>query len=70
MSKRWLMLWCLWLGQFVVLEYFATKDKRPGGTTLSEFVWSIIVAHPIAWVLFAAFLAWLTLHFLSQGRIG
>jgi hypothetical protein len=66
-------LWVIWLALFVVIEGAAifNKDK---GDTLSEHVWAwfSIKGKGKGWrsrrFVLLAFLAWLTLHFLTGGE--
>lgn len=68
--------WLSWLGAFGVIEGLALLTKHPGGT-LSEHVWRwFAVTDPSRSALvrarrftLLAFLAWLSIHFLTGGRI-
>lgn len=71
--------WLSWLGAFGVIEGMALANKRPGDT-LSEHVWRWFAtgqgssADPSGWVRLRrfsllAFMAWLSVHFLTGGRV-
>ncbi|AFU62247.1 hypothetical protein TG1_53 [Streptomyces phage TG1] len=70
--------WLAWIAAFGVVEGRALFNKTPGDT-LSEHVWKWFATEagstgkPSGWVrmrrfTLAAFLAWLSLHFLTGGR--
>jgi hypothetical protein len=70
--------WLAWLGAFGVIEGKALFNKTPGDT-LSEHVWAWFgtgagtTAKPSGWVrtrrfTLLAFMAWLSVHFLTGGR--
>ena len=69
MNRHYLAAWLCWLAGFVILEWAAVRD-RARGDTLSELVWSVLAVHPLLWILFALFSAWIVIHFLSGGRVG
>ncbi len=62
--------WAVWALSFVVVEGLALRDRRPGDT-LSESVWRIFSVREKgrAWqarrAVLVAFLAWLSMHFLT-----
>jgi hypothetical protein len=76
--------WLLWIGWFVVEEGFAFKRGTTGNTLSEHvWKWfgipdanskKALVQEPITWAVRArrfallAFLAWLSLHFLTGGR--
>lgn len=75
--------WLVWLAYFLVVEVMALFNSKPGDT-LSEHVWAWFgtqrrkpgeaARKPSGWTQFRrfallAFLAWLTLHFLSGGWV-
>ncbi|MEX1655529.1 hypothetical protein ABZ960_20470 [Streptomyces pseudovenezuelae] len=72
----WSWLWVGWLGAFVAIEGKALFNKTKGDT-LSEHVWKWFatarVDHdPTGWVrlrrfTLLAFMAWLSVHFLTGG---
>lgn len=70
----WAWLWIGWIVAFVVIEGLALKD-RDRGDTLSEHVWEwFSVKKPGPWAkarrtLLAAFMLWLSVHFLTGGWI-
>lgn len=68
----WTVAWALWISAFFAIEIPAIANKKPGDT-LSEHVWSwfAIKGKPTGWrarrLVLLAFLAWLSLHFLTGG---
>lgn len=68
------ILWLVWLLFFAIVEGVALVNKVQGDT-LSEHVWKwfdINGKHPVGWdrlrkFTLIAFMAWLTLHFLTGG---
>lgn len=75
----WQVAWLIWGGAFAVIEGIALANKKPDDT-LSEQVWALFATskeargRPVVtgWVRFrrfvlAAFMAWLSLHFLTGG---
>ena len=74
------VLWLLWLAYFLVVEGVALFNSRPGDT-LSEHVWLWFGTEwrkgqsprersgwtQLRRVLLAAFMVWLTVHFLTGG---
>jgi hypothetical protein len=70
--------WLAWLGAFCVIEGKALFNKQPGDT-LSEHVWRWFctgvgtTSDPSGWTRLRrfsllAFMAWLSVHFLTGGR--
>lgn len=65
--------WLGWFAYFIVVEGIALLDRREGDT-LSEHVWKWLMPErgAMAWrlrrVALLAFMAWLTLHFLTRGQ--
>jgi hypothetical protein len=67
-EQHWYTLgWLVLLAGFAVLETLAILD-RDKGDTLSEHVWWL-AGHPLTWLLLAAFLFWLVVHFLGFGKL-
>jgi hypothetical protein len=77
----WTWAWLVWIAYFLVVEGFALFNSRPGDT-LSEHVWAWFGTgrrrpgeperQRSGWtqlrrVLLLAFLAWLSIHFLTGG---
>lgn len=68
----WTVAWLLWGSAFFAIEIPAILDRKPGGT-LSENVWAwfSIKNKSTGWrarrLVLLAFLAWLSLHFLTGG---
>jgi len=71
--------WLSWLAAFGVIEGIALVRKTPGAT-LSEHVWRWFATQsgqnrpstPLIWarrMTLVAFLAWLSVHFVSGGRV-
>ena len=64
--------WLVWLAAFIVIEGLAIRDKRRNDT-LSEHCWEwfSVKQKKKAWrarrILLAAFMVWLTVHFLTGG---
>ncbi|MDM4718429.1 hypothetical protein QTQ03_02035 [Micromonospora sp. WMMA1363] len=67
-------LWIGWLAAFAIVEGIALFNKQPDDT-LSEHVWkwfAVGSSQPTGWTrlrrfALLAFMAWLTLHFLTGG---
>lgn len=66
-KRRYTVAWVVWIAAFVVIETLALLNRDEGADTLSEHVW-IAVSSPPVWWLTAAFMVWLTIHFLFDGR--
>ena len=66
-TRPYVVAWVLWIAAFLIIETFALLNRDPGADTLSEMVW-IAVSVPVVWWVVAAFLIWLTIHFLFDGR--
>lgn len=64
---KWWIGWALWLVMFAILETMALLDPR-SGDTLSEHVWWVLQA-PVLWFVGAGFMVWLTIHFLTRGKV-
>jgi hypothetical protein len=73
--------WLLWIAAFAVIEGIALRNRRPGDT-LSEHVWEwFAIGRPgkprppltgsvqIRRFALLAFMAWLSVHFLTGGFI-
>jgi hypothetical protein len=66
--------WLVWLAAFAVIEGFAIAHREPG-RTLSEHVWRWFSVKDktkgfkMRRFVLLAFLAWLTLHFLTGGWV-
>jgi hypothetical protein len=66
--------WLVWLVAFAVIEGLAIAREEPGGT-LSEKVWGWFSirgktkGYRTRRFILLAFLAWLTLHFLTGGWV-
>ncbi len=61
-------IWILWLAVGGVIELI-TLFNAPKEDTLSENVWALFTAYPITAWLVGGFLIWLTLHFLTKGKV-
>ena len=59
--------WVLILVQFCIVEWIALKDPDLGDT-LSEHVWNL-TSFGVTWFVFAGFMLWLTIHFLTKGWV-
>ena len=68
----WTVAWLLWIAMFLVIEGAAIWNKYEGDT-LSEHVWNwfSVKDKGKGWrarrVALLAFLAWLTVHFITGG---
>ena len=66
-------VWALWLVAFCILEGIALLNRTPGDT-LSENVWRTLLPARgqkywrLRRFVLLAFMAWLTLHFLTGGE--
>jgi hypothetical protein len=66
--------WLVWLAAFAVIEGLAIAREEPGGT-LSEKIWRWFAVKDkskgfrMRRFVLLAFLAWLTLHFLTGGWV-
>ena len=67
MKRKYLIAWVLWIVAFIIIETLALLNREPNGDTLSEFVWQV-VAFPVMWWIGAAFMVWLTIHWLFDGK--
>lgn len=73
--SRYTTAWIVWLAAFGVVELAAIIDKRPEDT-LSENVWRWFAIKdpnakfgPARRAVFLMFLAWLSAHLISGGRV-
>lgn len=66
---KFAIAWILWAIAFIVIEFMALLDKKPGGT-LSEGIWAFLGGGPARYLLVGAVLLWLLIHFLGKGRWG
>ena len=76
--SAWTWAWIGWFGYFAVVEGMALANSR-SSDTLSEHVWQFIgirrkgdLRQPTGWTrlrrfLVLAFMAWLSVHFLTGG---
>lgn len=72
----WTWAWLGWGAYFAVVEGMALANSKPGDT-LSEHVWQFLgysegVRQPTGWTrlrrfMVLAFMAWLSVHFLTGG---
>lgn len=60
------MLWVAWLVSFAVIEGIALYRRRTS-LTLSGHVWRVLRFRKLFYLLGAAFMIWLSAHFLSLG---
>ena len=60
------ILWVAWVAAFIVIEAMALARKE-SGDTLSEHVWKLLKFRRLFYLLGAAFMIWLSAHFLSLG---
>ena len=71
--NAWTIAWLVWLVAFCVIEGLALYNRTPGDT-LSEHVWRWLMpcrgarAWRIRRFALLSFMAWLSLHFLTEGR--
>lgn len=66
MSNRKLAWRLFWVGMLVVVliaEFIAIFDREPENT-ISENVWALLSLSWLTWIVFGAFLLWLTVHML------
>ena len=66
-KKPWVYLWIIWIGMFLVLEFFAIVNDTPDDT-LSEHVWSLMNASSFIGFSVVALLVWLIYHFVYERR--
>ena len=58
--------WIGWILAFCVIEGLALRSRREE-RTLSGHVWAVLKFRKLFWLLGAAFLLWVSIHFLSLG---
>lgn len=58
--------WIAWVAAFLVIEGIALYRKDTEAT-LSGHVWAVLRQRKLFWMLGAAFMLWLSAHFLSLG---
>lgn len=62
------LIWISWLAVGGVIELI-TLFNVSKEDTLSENVWALFTAYPLTVWLVGGFLIWLTLHFLTRGKV-
>ncbi len=67
LNHRYTWGWLIWGLLFALIEGLALFDPA-SGDTLSEHVWWL-AENPVGWLAVAGFMAWLTTHFLTKGRV-
>lgn len=61
--NRWRILWLVLLVIVLTFEFIAIFNGTPGDT-ISENVWELLSLSWLVWLVFAAVLTWLVVHFL------
>lgn len=61
--NKWRWFWLVALVVVLVGEFWAIFDNEPGNT-ISENVWALLSLSWLTWIVFAAFLLWMSVHFL------
>lgn len=69
----WTVAWSMWFAFFLVIEGWALIDKDKNDT-LSEHIWHFFAVRDKPWgwrlrrFVLLAFMAWLSVHFLTGGH--